>query len=218
MNTLLIQEFFMQHGQIALRLALNLAAMSIHMFGMYYRRYHNKEVTTAAALFNLFVFSVLTILSAVDFGVTAGFGLFAILALFTLRSEPLEKTEMTYFFGSVAIAVICAVQGASIVLSALVVSALLLGVYVIDHPRMLRSISTAKINLDQIDKELLSDPAAMRLRLEERLGVEVLSYEVLQLDYINEMARINVFCRKRRQETATSLTSTLKGSENVHPR
>ena len=141
---------------------------------------------------------MLTILSAVDFSVTAGFGLFAILALFTLRSEPLEKTEMTYFFGSVAIAVICAVQGASIALSAIVVSALLLGVYVIDHPRMLRSISTAKINLDQIDKELLSDPAAMRLRLEERLDVEVLSYEVLQLDYINEMARINVFCRKRK--------------------
>jgi hypothetical protein len=198
MNTLLIQELYAQHSQVPVRLALNLTAMSVHMFGMYYRRYHNKEVTTAAALFNLFVFSVLTILSAVDFGVTAGFGLFAILALFTLRSEPLEKTEMTYFFGSVAIAVICAVQGASILLSAIVVASLLLGVYVIDHPRMLRSISTAKINLDQIDKELLSDPAVMRLRLEERLGVEVLSYEVLQLDFINEMARINVFCRKRK--------------------
>jgi hypothetical protein len=204
LNTLLIQELFAEHSQVPVRLALNLAAMSIHMFGMYYRRYHNKEVTTAAALFNLFVFSVLTILSAVDFSVTAGFGLFAILALFTLRSEPLEKTEMTYFFGSVAIAVICAVQGASLLLSALVVGALLLGVYVIDHPRMLRSISTAKINLDQIDKELLSDPAIMRLRLEERLGVEVLSYEVLQLDYINEMARINVFCRKRKSQRAVS--------------
>ena len=91
MNTQLLQEFFAQHSQVPLRLALNLAAMSIHMFGLYYRRYHNKEVTTSAALFNLFVFSVLTILSAVDFGVTAGFGLFAILALFTLRSEPLGK-------------------------------------------------------------------------------------------------------------------------------
>ena len=77
--------------------------------------------------------------------------------------------------------------------------ALLLGVYVIDHPRILQSVSTAKINLDQIDRELLSDPAVMRLRLQERLGVEVMSYEVLQLDYINEMARINVFCRKHKQ-------------------
>lgn len=198
MNAQLFQDYFSKHGELPIRLALDLAAMTLHIFGMYYRRYHNKEVTTAAALFNVFVFSVLTILSAVDFGVTAGFGLFAILALFTLRSEPLEKTEMTYFFGSVAIAVICAVQGAPVLLSALVVSALLIGVYVFDHPRILRSVSTAKINLDQIDRELLADPAVMRLRLEERLGVEVMSYEVLQLDFINEMARINVFCRKRK--------------------
>jgi Domain of unknown function (DUF4956) len=197
MNAVVIQEFFAQHAHVLARFALNIFAMSIHVFGLYYRRYHNKEVVTAAALFNLFVFSVLTILSSVNFGVTAGFGLFAILALFTLRSEPLEKTEMTYFFGSVAIAVICSVQGASIMLSAMTAGLLLLGVYFIDNPRLLKSVSTAKINLDQIDKEILSNPAAMRLRLEERLNVEVLSYEVLFLDYINEMARINVFCRKR---------------------
>ena len=102
---------------------------------------------------------------------------------------------MTYFFGSVAIAVICSVQ-TSIFLSAMVATLLLLGVFVIDHPRMLRSVSTVKINLDQIDGELLSDPVAMRVRLAERLNVEVMSYEVMQLDYINEMARLNVSCRK----------------------
>jgi Domain of unknown function (DUF4956) len=197
MNAQLLTEFINGHGHVFLRLLLNVTAMAAHVFGMYYRRYHNKEVATAAALFNLFVFSVLTILSSVDFGVTAGFGLFAILALFTLRSEPLEKIEMTYFFGSVAIAVICSVKGAPITLSATVAGLLLLGVYVFDHPRMLRSVSTAKVNLDQIDKEILSNPAAMRARLGEMLNVEVMSYEVLFLDYINEMARVNVFCRKR---------------------
>jgi Domain of unknown function (DUF4956) len=197
MNTLLLQDFIVQYGHILARFALNILAMSVHVFGLYYRRYHNKEIVTAAALFNLFVFSVLTILSSVNFSVTAGFGLFAILALFTLRSEPLEKTEITYFFGSVAIAVICSVQGVSLFFSAMIATLLLLGVYVIDHPRILKSVSTAKINLDQIDKEILSNPAAMRVRLSELLDVEVLSYEVLFLDYINEMARINVFCRKR---------------------
>ncbi len=197
MTILSAQEFVLQYTPVLIRLAINIVAMSIHVFGMYYRRYHNKEVVTAAALFNLFIFSVLTILSSVDFSVTAGFGLFAILALFTLRSEPLEKTEMTYFFGSVAIAVICSVQGASIMLSAMITVFLLVGVFIIDHPRMLKSVSGVKLFLDQIDRELLSNPVAMRARLEERLDVEVLSYEVLQLDYINEMARINVYCRKR---------------------
>lgn len=197
MDSLLIQTLLTDHADVLMRLALNVTAMSVHVFGIYYNRYRNKKVVTAAAMFNIFIFSVLTILSSVDFSVTAGFGLFAILALFTLRSEPLEKTEMAYFFGSVAIAVICSVKGGSIVLSALITCFLLLGVYVIDHPRMLKSVRSAKLFLDQIDADILSDQAAMTARLGERLNVEVLSYEVLQLDYINEMARINVYCRTR---------------------
>ncbi len=36
----------------------------------------------------------------------------------------------------------------------------------------------------------------MRADLSERLGVEVVSYNILALDYINDMARIDVFFRK----------------------
>lgn len=179
-----------------LRFGLDVTGMSILLFGMYYRRYRDKELVTAAALFNISVFAVLTVLSAVNFGVAAGFGLFAILALFTLRSEPLTKTEMTYFFGSVAIAVICSVQGTTLPFAAMVVGLVLVGAYIVDHPRMLQSVSGAKVALDKIHISLLSDPAAMRADLSERLGVEVLSYQVLQLDYITEMAKLNVYYRK----------------------
>jgi len=179
-----------------LRFGLDVTGMSILLFGMYYRRYRDKELVTAAALFNISVFAVLTVLSAVNFGVAAGFGLFAILALFTLRSEPLTKTEMTYFFGSVAIAVICSVQGTTLPFAAMVVGLVLVGAYIVDHPRMLQSVSGTKVALDKIHVSLLSDPAAMRADLSERLGVEVLSYQVLQLDYITEMAKLNVYYRK----------------------
>lgn len=178
------------------RLAINLAGMSLLVFGMYYRRYRDKELVTAAALFNVFVFAVLTILSSVNFSVAAGFGLFAILALFTLRSEPLAKTEITYFFGSIAIAVISSVQGTTVPFAATMVVFVLIGAYVVDHPRMLQSVSGAKVCLDKIHLALLSEPAAMCADLSQRLGVEVLSYQVLQLDYINEMARLNVYYRK----------------------
>src|SRR5262245_44483635 len=148
-------------------------------------------------MFNVFIFGVLTVLSAVNFSVTAGFGLFAILALFTLRSEPLDKMELTYFFGSVAIAVICSVQGTSLPLIVLVLMVVLIGAWIIDHPRILRAIGGTKVSLDHVDKELLADPPAMKLALSQRLGVEVLSYQVLQVDYITDMARLNVNFRKR---------------------
>jgi len=181
----------------AVRIGLNLVGMSVLVFGLYYRRYRDKELVTAAALFNVFIFAVLTILSSVNFSVAAGFGLFAILALFTLRSEPLSKTEMTYFFGAVAIAVITSVQGTTVPFAALAVSFVLAGAYVIDHPKILQSVSGAKVTLDKINTDLLADPAAMRAELSERLGVAVLSYQVLQLDYITEMARLNVYYRTR---------------------
>lgn len=190
--------FFMQDpiGTLLARLAIDLVAMLLLVFGLYYRRYRDKELVTAAALFNVFVFSVLTVLSSVEFGIAAGFGLFAILALFTLRSEPISKTEITYFFGSVAIAVICSVQGTTLPFVAAIALLVLVGAWLIDHPRILHSVDAIRITLDQIDSHALSDPAAMRAGLSQRLGVDVMSYQITALDYINDMARINVYYRK----------------------
>ncbi len=181
---------------LIVRFSINIAAMLLLVFGMYYRRYRDKELVTAAALFNTFVFAVLTILSSVDFSLAAGFGLFAILALFTLRSEQITKTEITYFFGSVALAVICSINGTTIPFVCVTVTLVLLGAFVLDHPRMLRSVDGIKITLDKIDAHALSNPPAMRAELAERLGVEVTFYQILSFDYVNDMARINVFYRK----------------------
>jgi hypothetical protein len=181
--------------ELLIRFALDLLAMVLLVFGMYYQRYRDKELVTAAAMFNIFAFAVLTILSTVAFSIAAGFGLFAILALFSLRSEQISKTEITYFFGSISIAVICSVQGTTLPFVALVVVLILLGAWIVDHPAILRSSDGIKLTLDKIDPHALSDPEAMRADLSARLGVEVMSYQITALDYINDMARINVFYR-----------------------
>jgi len=183
---------------LIIRFAINIVAMVLLVFGMYYRRYRDKELVTAAAMFNIFAFAVLTILSAVEFSIAAGFGLFAILALFSLRSEQISKTEITYFFGSVAIAVICSVQGTTLDFVAAIVALILIGSWIIDHPSILRSADGVKITLDKIDAHALSHPEAMKAELSNRLGVEVMSYQISALDYINDMARLNVFFRKPR--------------------
>ncbi|MCF2870644.1 DUF4956 domain-containing protein [Octadecabacter sp. G9-8] len=183
-------------SEMPIRFAINVVAMLALVFGLYYRRYRDKELVTAASLFNIFAFGVLTILSSVEFSLAAGFGLFAILALFTLRSEQISKVEITYFFGSIAIAVICSIQGTELAFVGVIVSLVLIGAWALDHPRILRSADGVKITLDKIDPHALSDPEAMRKDLSGRLGVDVMSYQITALDYINDMARINVFFRK----------------------
>lgn len=184
--------------ETVVRFAIDVVAMLILVFGLYYRRYRDKELVTAASMFNVFVFGVLTVLSHVEFSVTAGFGLFAILALFTLRSEQISKIEITYFFGSIAIAVVTAVVGTTLPFVAAVVVAVIVMAWILDHPLILAQADGVKITLDKIDHDALSDPKRMRADLSERLGVQVMSYQITALNYINDMASINVFYRKPR--------------------
>lgn len=181
--------------ELLLRFGIDVAGVVLLVYGLYYRRHHDKELVTTAVMFNFAAFAVLVVLADVQFSVAAGFGLFAILALFRLRSEQFNKVEISYFFGSVAIAVICSVQGTTLPFVIAVVLFLLLGAFVLDHPRILHSVAGVKIILDKIDHRALTDRPAMRTDLGERLGVEVIYYEIKSFDYVNETARINVFYR-----------------------
>lgn len=181
--------------ELVFRLGLNVLAMVLLIFGMYYRRYRDKELATTASMFNVFAFAVLTILSSVQFSIAAGFGLFAILALFSLRSEAISKIEISYFFGSIGIAVICSVQGTTLWLVVGIVTFVLIAAWALDHPRILKSVSSATVTLDRIDPHVLSDTERMRAELSSRLGVDVMTFQIVELNYINDLARLNVYFR-----------------------
>ena len=181
--------------ELGIRFFINAAAMICLMFGMFYRRYRDKELATTASMFNIFAFSVLTILSSVEFSIAAGFGLFAILALFSLRSETISKIEISYFFGAIAIAVICSVLGTGLGLVMLIVASVLIAAWLLDHPSILQSADSAKLTLDRIEAHMLADPIQMRADLSKRLGVEVMNFQVIELNYVNDLARVNVFYR-----------------------
>lgn len=207
----MLEQLILQYPLIetVFRLAINVTAMTTLIFGLYYRRYRDKELVTAASMFNVFAFAVLTILSSVEFSMTAGFGLFAILALFTLRSEQISKVEITYFFGSIAIAVICSVLGTSLDFVAMVAAGVVFFAWVLDHPLILSQSDGVKITLDKIDHDALSNPARMNAELSRRLGVEVMSYQITALNYINDMASLQVFYRKPHASAAVPRTTAI---------
>ncbi len=185
--------------ELAIRFAINSVAVIGLTFGLFYRRYRDKELATTASMFNIFAFAVLTILSSVDFSIAAGFGLFAILALFSLRSEQISKIEISYFFGAVAIAVISSVLGTSLLLVGVIAAAVVIGAWLLDHPRLLKTADSAKLTLDRIEPHVLTDPERMRADLSARLGVEVMLFTVVEINYVNDLARIIVFYRTTRR-------------------
>lgn len=169
-----------------------MAAMSILIFGLYYQRHGDKVLATTAAMFNIFAFAVLAKLSNVEFGLAAGFGLFAILALFNLRSEQIGRIEIAYFFGAIAIAVIFSIAGSSLLVAIVLVALVLAGVYLVDHPRIIPGSMAMQVTLDRIDTHILSDPLKMKTELSERLGVQVKNFEVVNVNFVNELAVVKL--------------------------
>ena len=72
---------------------------------------------------------------------------------------------------------------------------ILIGAWILDHPKMLKSARSAKLTLDKIDPHALSDTELMRSQLSERLGVEVMNFHITELNYVNDLAQINVYYR-----------------------
>ena len=179
-------------GDLGFRFLINIIAAVILIYGLYYRRHGDRVLATTAAMFNIFAFAVLAKLSSVEFSLAAGFGLFAILALFNLRSEQIGRIEIAYFFGAIAIAVICSIGGTDVITAIVIAAFVLAGVYIVDHPALVRGSRAVTVTLDRIDPQLLSDSAQMQRTLSERLGVDVTGFEIVSLNFANELAVVSL--------------------------
>lgn len=180
------------YDELLFRFLINLIAVTVLMFVLYYRRHQQKETVIAATLFNIFAFAVLSVLSTAQFGVKVGFGLFAVLALFTLRSEPIKQIDISYFFGCLSIAVLTSLRALDLQYVFVVLSFILIAAYVADHPNILRSVSNMRVTLDSIPADIASSPESLNQFVEQKLGVKVLSVNILSIDYVTEVVRVEV--------------------------
>ncbi len=162
------------------------------MYGIYYRRHKDKTTATSALLLNIFIFSVLTVLGSVQFSLAAGFGLFAILALFTLRSEQLNRIDITYLFGSTSIAVLLSINAIDQGLMAIIVLATLASVYVIDHPRLNPPTNQARIKLDMDRSFDPSNKAQVMDAVKQQTGLTGKDLTVIGICGITETMEIRL--------------------------
>lgn len=177
--------------------SLNLVSIMILCYAIYYKRYHDKQAATSYMLFNVFVFTVIYVLfsSGESLSMWLGFGLFAILSIITLRSETLSKREITYFFGTLSIALInsiCVQDHLFLVMCNVVI---LLWAYVIDHPSILRGIYSMNITLDHIPEDILSNPLNVTKSLSDQFHVEIISYSISMVDYVRDTTILKISYR-----------------------
>jgi hypothetical protein len=175
-------------------LLLNLVAVGVLAYGVYFRRHGRRDLLLGYVAFNLSLFTVAAALgSSSPLNVGVGFGLFAVLSIVRLRSDEATQGEIGYTMVSLVLGLLTGLPGLAFEVKVLFVVVLVASMYVVDHPALVPPDrhQRYKVNLDLV----LTDPAALRRELERRLGGTVGHVIVQEVDYIRETMRVDVRLR-----------------------
>jgi hypothetical protein len=176
------------YGDVLPRLGLDLVAIAALVYGLFYRRHKRMDLVVVYALFNIGLFLALLVIAGGEVSMGVGFGLFAVLSIVRLRSEPFSNRELAYFFVALVLALVCAIDLGNLAFAGMLAGVALLAAWAIDHPRLSKPTRRVEVMLELV----FSDDDALRRHLEERLNAIVREFSVLEIDYVRETTRVEV--------------------------
>lgn len=176
---------------VALGLLVDIVAISILAYGIYFRRHGKSELALAFVALNIGVFAAVALLANSEVGMGFAFGLFGILSIIRLRSTQLSQSEVAYYFISLVFGLINSL-GASSLLIAAVLDVVLVGI--------MAGLDTSLVGKHRRQHRLVLDRAftdhkMLRQEIEYRLGASVISMDVEQIDFVREITVVNVSVR-----------------------
>jgi hypothetical protein len=183
------------------RLGLDLAAVLAVAGGSYLRRHYRRDLFLVFVTFNLGVFCVLEIITEKKISAAVGFGLFALLSIIRLRSEPFGNVELGYVFASLVLGVVNGIGHGGIWLKLVVDAIIVTAVFVLDHPRLQTPIQRRRVELDAVH----TDTEALRAELERRFGVKIVELVISQVDYVRETTSASIRYIERSPRPSSSL-------------
>ena len=89
-----------------LMLALDLVAISVLTFGLYFPRHRRRDLVVAFLVVNVGVAAVSAVLGTTDVGLGLGLGLFGVLSIIRLRSSEIAQHEVAYYFAALSLGLI----------------------------------------------------------------------------------------------------------------
>ncbi|MEU8226298.1 DUF4956 domain-containing protein [Kribbella sp. NPDC048915] len=183
---------------LGLSLPVDLIAIGLLAYGIYFRRYHRRDLLLAYVALNVGVLAVTAMLAGSGAGVGLGLGLFGILSIIRLRSDSITQEEVAYYFIALALGLVNGLHPGPIWIAPLL-SFLLVGLmYVVDHPRLTLRSRRQKVVLDRA----YPDVQAIGPVLERLLHADIRYFVVLDLDLVTDTTVVDVRYRTRADRPA----------------
>ena len=176
-------------------LAIDLVAISVLTYALYFRRHHRRDLTLGLVGINVGLFAVSAFSATTSISIGFGIGLFALLSVIRLRSTVASQEEIGYYFVALVIGIVNGLAAENPWSVAITLNVVLLAVmFVADHPRVLPHAGHCMVVL----KGAPRSPDALKAKLEDKLGFEVTRVHVLEIDYAQNHTHVDVRFRTDR--------------------
>lgn len=169
-------------------IALDLIAIAVLAFGVYYPRHRRRDLAVAFVGVNVGVLAVAMVLAGTTVGAGLGLGLFGVLSIIRLRSREIEQSEMSYYLAALAIGLISGLSTGVTWLSAGLVVLIVAVLAVVDSPAILRRSREQTIVLDRA----YTDETELQAAVEQVLGVPVHRVSVRAVDLVSDTTTADV--------------------------
>ncbi len=189
-------------------LGIDLVAIVLLAFGIYFQRYRRREVMVAMIGLNVAVVAVSAALSSASVGLGLGLGLFGVLSIIRLRSSELSHSEVAYYFVSLAMGLLAGLAFDPTWLGQLLIGLLVVVMLLADHPALFRGYRHQVLTLDRA----ITDEKELQTELATLLGAEIKQFTVQRVDQVRDTTLVDVRYRVRNaaplaRDTATEPTA-----------
>jgi hypothetical protein len=181
--------------QLLIRFGLNLLVIFIIVFFLYAKTSKRKDFYFSYFAISVTIFTMCFLLESVKLELGFALGLFAIFGIIRYRTDTIPIKEMTYLFVVIGVSVINALSNKKVSYFELLFTngVIIATMWLLEKILNLRQEECLRITYEKIEnlhtfkkEELIKD-------LEARTGIKVKRYEIEEINFLRDIARIRVY-------------------------
>lgn len=198
------------------RFSFNLIVILLIVRFLYYAHTKSKDYLFTYILISVVTFLLCFTLSNVKLQLGFALGLFAIFGIIRYRTDAIPIKEMTYLFLVIGVSVINALSNKKVSYIELVFAnvAVFAVTYVLEYIWLVKHETVKRVDYEKIDLIKPEKRAELIKDLEERTGLKITRVDVGRIDFLRDVARLNIYYYDEDNRTNwANYESTREGDE-----
>ncbi|MDR2836110.1 MAG: DUF4956 domain-containing protein [Bacteroidales bacterium] len=180
-------------SQLLFRLIINLLC-AVLLTLIYQKKFPRKDYSFAFLIISTTVFSLIYVLSEIQFHIGFAIGFIALFGIIRYRSKNISIREMTFLFLLITISLLNSIKQLPVFLIILVDSILIILTFLLDRTKLLKRQMLCMLivynNLILINTE---NHAELIYELEKLIGIEIIKIEIIEIDFVRNSAQIKIY-------------------------